>query len=581
MKLKILSFVLLTVILSLTLISAADFTITITNDLSKSVNSTLVKIKNTNTTDSITVNIGDIADISDGDQHTILITQNKVGSFTLAPNAEETINVSYSDFNPSNTDFEDLALGTFTTSISVTQGTETITRNINFVSSFCEDGERQEVNSDGTRRLEIVKVSDQSSADEWEWRPLDKVELEVEVRFRSGDNNDDIDGIIETALYDTENQDFIDIGDSDQLEIDFSLDEGEKATETINIELPVEDIEDSSNRYRLYVKAYEDGDQNVVCSDIVDFDKGDDNAYFQDIKIKKESSSVVIDEIDVTTPVPCGAEVQVNYRVFNIGSKDEDRAQVYLTNTQLGLDLESEVFQLDEGDSESASFNFIIPTDAKEGSYNLRMYTAFRYSSSTDNFRERSEDFFPDVPLVIEGSCSDSENGNGGNVNGTTQQNIQITADLDPETPEAVAGENVVIKANLLNTGSATTTYSVSVFGNSAWSNVVSVNPQIITLEPGQSRTVDITLSVDDEASGNQEFTIKTTYGTNKSKEQRVELSIVDNGTSTGNLDSVTEHFRKNWFIYVIIIVNLILIIAIIAVIRRITRPRRTVIHEM
>ena len=580
MKIKILSFVLLTAILSLTLISAADFTITVTNDLSKSVNSTLVKIKNTNTTDSITVNIGDVADISDGDQHTVLITQNKVGSFTIAPNAEETVNISYSDFNPSNTDFEDLALGTFSTSIAVTQGTETVTRNINFVSSFCESGERTETNTDGTRRLEIVKVSDQTSADEWEWKPLDDVELEVEVRFRSGDNDDDIDGIIEVALYDSEDKDFIDIGDSDKLEIDFSLDEGDKATEIITIEIPVEGLEDSSKRYRLYVKAYEDGDQDLVCADIVDFDKGDDNAYYQEIKLEKESSSVVVDDIDLTTPVPCGEEVQVNYRVFNVGTKDEDRAQVYLTNTQLGLDLDSELFSLDEGDSERASFSFVVPRDAKEGSYNLRMYTAFRYSSSTDNFRERSEDFSPDTPLVIEGGCSDSENGNGG-VNGTAQ-NVQITAQLDEETPEAFAGENVIIKANLLNTGSTTTTYSISVFGNSAWSNIVTVNPQIVTLEPGQSRTVDIILAVDEQASGDQEFTIKTTYGTNKSKEQRVELSVErEGGSSTGNLDSVTEHFRKNWFIYVIIIVNLILIIAIIAVIRRITRPRRTVIHEM
>ena len=60
-----------------------------------------------------------------------------------------------------------------------------------------------------------------------------------------------------------------------------------------------------------------------------------------------------------------------------------------------------------------------------------------------------------------------------------------------------------------------------------------------------------IILAVDEQASGDQEFTIKTTYGTNKSKEQRVELSVErEGGSSTGNLDSVTEHFRKNWFIY-------------------------------
>ena len=147
-----------------------------------------------------------------------------------------------------------------------------------------------------------------------------------------------------------------------------------------------------------------------------------------------------------------------------------------------------------------------------------------------------------------------------------------MTADLDSDTPEAVAGEEVIVNAELKNTGDSTTTYTVSVSGNSAWSSLVSVTPSTVTLDAGESKTIPIVLELDEDAEGDQDFTIKVAYD-DKVTEQEVGLAIAKTADQS---QAFKEHLKENWFIYVIVLVNLILIIAIILVIKRMLTPRAT-----
>ena len=53
--------------------------------------------------------------------------------------------------------------------------------------------------------------------------------------------------------------------------------------------------------------------------------------------------------------------------------------------------------------------------------------------------------------------------------------------------------------------------------------------------------------------------------------EQKVALTIEGD---EAEFDAFSGHIRNNWFIYVIVLVNIVLIIAIILVIRSMVRPR-------
>jgi len=553
MKHKIFSLSLLTVILvTLTVlsVSATDYSVsTNTLSLSKSVNQTSFTITNLNSTDSIIVNIPKFPDITDGDGHTLLISQSKTGNFEIAAGSNQQVTVSYS--LPVDTDLGDLALGLFSSSIIVSDGTDNSTINLNFRSGYCEDGNL--IDPTDHRYLEITSVKDRSSSKDWEWHPLDKVEIEVKVKFRSDDNDDSIDALINLGLYDTENQEFISLDNDDYAEESVSLDEGNSETVTFLITVPVEDLVDSSTRYKLYVKAYEDGEEDNLCTDKIN------NDYYQDINLKKDSYSVVLDELEVTTPTPCGQEVQVNLRAYNIGSHDEDKVQVTIYNTEFGVELKSETFSLDQGDARRISFNFEVPKDAAEKTYTLSLYSSYRYSDSSETYREGSDVY--SLPLKVEGECSTTTGEN---------KNARITAELDPETPEAIAGKQVIIRANLQNTGDSTTTYTLAVVGNSVWSSLVSIDPQVLTLDAGQSRDVNVVLSLDSDITGEKEFTIRALYD-GQTTEQQVSLFISPQ-TVTGS--NIVANLEANWFIYVIIIINIILIIAIIAVVRRMLSPR-------
>lgn len=562
MRSKILTAFLLTLVLSLAtlaMVSAADFSLSASSiSLSKSINSTGFIITN-NAGSAITVNVPEFSDISDGDGHTILIDQSASGNIVIPAGDSETIEVSYASFLPASVDPEDLALGTFSESITVSDGVDNSTVTLKFISGFCEQGERRAEIDEGERYLEIVSVKDESSEDDWEWKPLDEVEIEVKIKFNSDDSDDDIDGIIKIGLYDTDNNEFIDLDHDEDTEIDFGLDEGDKLTETFKIIVPVEDVEDSTNRYKLYVKAYEEDEEETLCTDLID------DELFQDIEIKKEKHDVSIDELSVTTPVPCGEEVEVSLRAYNIGTKDQDDVQVTFYNTELGLELNSDVFSLDEGDSERLSFSFIVPEDTREDTYTLKLYASFDYSSSSDSFDEKSKDF--SIQLKVEGNCREPTPTPDGDRVGS-----RISAELDSETPEAIAGEQVIVIATIENTGEVETTYSISVTGNSGWSDVISITPQIVTIEPGEEEDVVIILDIDDDAEGEQEFTIRTSY-LGKTDQQRVALDV-SGKSSAVQTDAFVNHLRENWFIYLIVIINIILIIAIIAVVRRMVRPQ-------
>ena len=131
----------------------------------------------------------------------------------------------------------------------------------------------------------------------------------------------------------------------------------------------------------------------------------------------------------------------------------------------------------------------------------------------------------------------------------------------------------MVVNSVLKNTGDVKTTYTVSVFGNSEWSSLNSLDPQTFTLTPGESKDVNIVLNVKPDAQGEKEFTIKASYDGQES-EQKVALSVISSATQQVPLTPFIENIRANWFIYLIILVNIILIIAIILVIRSMISPR-------
>ena len=428
---------------------------------------------------------------------------------------------------------------------------------VSFVGSFCKNGE---IGTD----LEITKVTiDNADGDDDQWTPLDEIDIEVEVSNEGQEKVKEVH--VELGLFDSQGKNVIkDMDDLDNEEIDVgSIKDDDEDTAVFTFKVPA-DFE--TDNYKLVVKAFSDdlGEETLCIAHSSDLDED----FFQTIDGEREEDEdkhIVFHKINVSpAQVQCKERVQVAGEVINIGDTDyEDQVRVNIFNQELGVNLDKVVKKdFDQGDFETVDFEFLVPDKVEEKIYTLDFTTYYDYDTDDNTYDVSSQDKFTGT-VRVQGNCEQED----------ATKDVRITAELDTETPEAVAGKQVIVNAELENTGDTETTYSISVLGNSAWSSVVSVDPQTVTLTPGESREVNIVLRINSDASGDKEFTIKTSFE-NQTTEQKVAFSISPSETTNPQLGPFVESIRSNWFIYLIIIINIILIIAIILVIRSMVSPR-------
>lgn len=559
MKSKLLLAVLLTTFLALTLVSAQVSVLTSTPSVFTKTNTqTSFSVTNTGS-DTVNIQITLPSTIDDGRGHVLTISSSSQLAYSNLATNQNTglINIIYLG------DTTNFKIGESSSNIIV-RATSTLNSSnftvqtipLKFVNDFCKYGQ-----NGSSITLSNIDLQN-TDGDDLEWNPTDHIKIKVEVE-NNGD--DKVSGVyVEMGLIDSKGKNIVNDlkGLSDKkIEIG-TLSDGKSKTVEYTFQVPA-DFDEGT--YSLVFKAYKSGKEAAICSS---YSSDLESSYFQSIdgvRQTEEKKQVVVSNIQISPEgiVKCGEKVQITADITNIGDTDyENQVKVTLYNQALKIDTEQILRgDLNQGDSESVDFEFDIPADAQEKSYTLEFRTYYDFNSG-DSYGITSNDKFLQT-ITVKGDCTKSAD--------TTKATVQINAELDPETPEAIAGKQVIVKAIIKNLATTDSVYSISVFGNSAWSSLVSIQPESLSLKAGESKQVSIVLNVDKEAEGDKEFTIKTSSGSS-STEQRVALTVTK---SSLPLSSVSEHLKKNWFIYVIILVNLVLIIAIIFVIRRMVSPRK------
>ena len=507
--------------------------------LSTSQNSTFT-IKNTG---NIVLTTVVAVDTLTYDSKTLTITP--TGQGLLNPGATQTITLTANI--PTN---EESLLDGATTTVRVSAaGVTEITKTLSIESSYCELG------NVGNLEIDRLKFTDISGfGDKNDWYLTD--EIEVEVRVRNNNADDKIRDVnVAWGLYDKSTGNFVIDDEEKGFNLDQKGDSNDDKTITFTFVLdPADfDTEFSESDFAFFIKAYSDDlGEDVQCTSTVE----------RDITIRKDNDFVVLDNIALLSDtVPCKGFLEGQFDIWNIGDSDEDDVSVRIVNTELGIDEKIEIGTLDVlDDKKSVKFSLTIPQNAQEKSYTLDLSVLDEYG---DVFESDDNDLseFTSKAFEVTGNCQAT----------ATTTGLVITAALDAQTPQAIAGKQVVIKANLKNTGTSSATYVVSVEGNSAWSSLGAIDPQTVTLNSGESKDISVILNINSDVSGDKEFTISANNNGQVSQ-QRVVLSVV--AQSQQQLGPFAENLRENWFIYVIILVNLILIIAIILVVRRMLSPR-------
>ena len=468
---------------------------------------------------------------------------------SIAPLTTAKINANIvidDEFDFTDLDFGKYLLSTLSITAQNASDTEAETTTLSFVNGFCKYGAFGD--------LKITKLEDKEidNADSWDWMPLDNIEFSVEV-----ENNFDEDKrvTVKYDIYKSGNKVEFDNEDTEQ---SVSIDSGDSEKVTFSLAVPA-DMDDGD--YNLFVKAYVKGHEDD--EGCIDSSSEFGDTYFQKLSVSRDEERAIVVDMDSITSleaVKCGDAVTLYAKIYNIGVEDEDKVKVNLYNKELGIDQNEVINGLDEGESATLTFNFKVLENVEGKNYPFRLITFYEYDEDDDEYTSNSkDDLDEDFNFDLKVECIK-----------TGAKSASITAELDSD---AIAGEELKIKGTLSNTGEEETTYTLSVAGYEEWAELGKITPSTFILKAGESKDFSLTLNVNEDAADEQSLAIEASYDRETTDQ---EVSVVIEGKAATGITgaAIGTHFRENWFIWVIIAINIVLIIAIIVVARRIVTAR-------
>jgi len=399
-----------------------------------------------------------------------------------------------------------------------------------------EEAETCDVSDNGNLDISIKDVSvEKGYGKDNEWFPLDKIEIEVEVKNSGDDKIKNIE--IKWGLYDEDADEWV----IDDKESDFNLNDGDRETVMISYTLDdPRDFEDQGN-YVFYVWATGEDTELDVDTCVMDSES---------IDVIIEDDFVILGDLEMLETVSCGGEVQFSADVWNIGEDDQDEVSVILYNKELGLNEQVEIGDINAFDNELLDFTFQIPNNAVEKTYSIKFTVYDEDNKIYKNDYDKDESIYS-VFLKVEGSCSVAK--------------ASVNAFLESG---GEAGKPLVVKATIVNTGDKTSTYLVNAASYAEWASSATLDRSSLTLDAGKSGDVSLTFDVKNDVSGNKLFYLEVLSENELVVNQPVQVDITKKSWGiTGSLIS-----GDNKYIWGIGFLNLILVILIIVLAVRISR---------
>lgn len=236
-----------------------------------------------------------------------------------------------------------------------------------------------------------------------EVEPGSTIEIDIKLENLWDDDEDDhnIENIDITATLE-------DMGDEDEQEEEDEIDKikpGDKETVTFTFEVP-EEVDEGTYDLEIDIEGEdEDGtDYDLSVTIEIDVEKQKDQLTF-----KKAMFS--------PATVRCSRDTQLSVNVKNIGSNDQDNAQLTIRSSPLGIS-ENDFFDVEEGDYDDDDtefekrYSFNIPSNVKSGTYDVELKA---YYEDDDEYERKT------VTLTVE-SCEDTTTSTPSTQQPTTQE---------------------------------------------------------------------------------------------------------------------------------------------------------------
>lgn len=274
--------------------------------------------------------------------------------------------------------------------------------NVRVEPEVCKDGRVSDEKSVGGPNQGNLRIKIDNPDDGDDYKIGEEIEIEVEVENRE---NKDMDFVVEAILYNLDKNEEIVTVESDSMEVE----EDSKEDFDLILKIPIDDEDlDESDTIMLYIKVYEDGDQDQFC-----------NYDSVEIEIERENDQVIVNTFTIN-PIVASQGDMISFRVGveNVGTDKQNDVYIQIKNIELGLDLTSLVFDLKKydknGNDQVKTFTFNLPKNAEAKEYNIEAIVHF------DKERETESAF---GKLIVEGELTVTTEGD------TTETNTGVTTE--------------------------------------------------------------------------------------------------------------------------------------------------------
>ncbi|MEK6921975.1 MAG: FixG Ig-like domain-containing protein [Nanoarchaeota archaeon] len=364
-------------------------------------------------------------------------------------------------------------------------------------------------------------------------------EVEVKVHFTMEDNGDSVADSDEEVEIEVELTGY----DGDRVRDTEYIDEvkeGESYVERLTLSFPW-DMDQDYYTMRVY-----------ICPR-----SGDCVEETYDLDVEAEEHGFVIKDVDFSPglTVEAGRALLTTVRVENIGDEeDNEGVKVKVSIPELGLSASDYLDEVDEDDSVSSEELYIrIPSETSAGSYDVEVSVTY-----DDGDETVSEEYTITVTATEEEVAAEEP---------AVESKTVIT--VGPEAQDMTAGQGgAVYPITLTNAAGEAKTYVISVSGYNSWGSVRLDPSNVVVLEEGQTQTVYLFVSANEDASGSQTYAVTVSAGSETLKQMLLTANVEPAATEdvaeeTSSWDSVKKGLEVGLIVLVILLVILGLIIVV------------------
>lgn len=491
-----------------------------------------ITLNNTNLTESINVSFGSTGNtsgltISNPDNSTI--GNNTSEDFNFQITAENNALVGSRGFNL-------IITGSDSSNINITINLVVELSDINKIYyDICGVGYSENSN------ISVDGIDIYSDGDEDEWRAGDNIRIRVNDIENKLDKKDKFDvsllfyNGLDAKKISEESDDLkykgLKIDKKDEEDLDFNFVVGNKAKE---------------GRYDIYVKV-EGAEAGCY---VEKFDRID--------VIKEDGDYSIVTSVNGQNTAMCGESIDLDVEVSNIGDEKADRVKVILYNKDLGLNLERELYDLRDGDSDSVLFSFNVPQDVSEKQYRITFSTEFDYNEKQDKYRDESDTRDDYVyTLSVSGGCSD------------VTKPI-VSAKLN-SSDKIKIGKEMIVEVSITNNKNKSINTLLSLSDYESWSEFKEMSESgYMNIGAGQTEKIYVTLIP--KKSGEQKFSIAAIYDDGNVIKTLTGIKVEDKSDKINGLLSLLKDHVGNLAAYLIIgIIVLIILIFFVLIIKLIS----------